>query len=112
TALFRSFGSRMLLIKTPDALETFFDHLDSQAKIIDLEGLSPARPGQNQKQLRLELAQCPDQLLRVSMFFDEIEHIQVAFGITDHPCIILQLKQTNISMVILESLELKFGTVL
>ena len=76
--------------------------------IVTLKGLRSLGPRENHQQLRLKLSQRPRQILVGGVFAHEFKHGQIPLGVTDHACVILQLQQADITVVVLEGFELEF----
>ena len=49
----------------------------------------------------------PDELLALRMFIDKGKKIEIALGIANHPGIIVQLKEANVAVIILNALLLQ-----
>lgn len=110
--MLRRFGSGMLLVKKTDSLQAFLDDLDGQTIIVHFKGLRAAGTRQNQQKLGLKLAQSPNQLRGIGVLFDEVKHIEVAFRVANHPGVVFQFQQANITVMILQRLKLEFGAIL
>ena len=59
------------------------------------------------KHVRPELLQAPGKILAISVFVDESKKIEITLRIPHHPFEIIDLKQTQITVIILDSLLLQ-----
>ena len=89
-----------------------FDAGDGLGVIAGFQRLGRLGAGVDHEELRLKLAQRPGQFLRFGVFADEVKHRQVAFGVPGHAGIVRQLQQADVTMVILQRLQLELGAIL
>src|SRR5438876_11728377 len=62
--------------------------------------------------VRPELLQAPRKILAISVFVDESEQVEIPLRIAHHAFEIVDLKQTQVAMIILDAFLLQFRTLL
>src|SRR6185437_16362738 len=111
SALVEQVLAGVLPVKIPDLVQTVANGLDGLLVFVVAQRLHAPGPYAHHQQLRTELLEGPREFVRLGVFVDKREHGQVALGVTDDSGVILQLKQTDVAVVILNGLLLQLRAV-
>src|SRR5262249_36344379 len=70
------------------------------------------RPGVHHQNVGAKLLETPNQIFAIAMLIDEGEQIEIALGIANHSFKLVDLKETEIAVVILNAFLLEFVALL
>src|SRR6266568_1792191 len=93
-----------------NAISELFDTSSGKFSLAEKNGCLGARI--HHEHVRPELLQAPGKLLPVGVLGDEREKVEIALRIAHHPFEIVDLKQAQITMIILDAFLLKFRALL
>src|SRR5262249_3360657 len=107
---FRSqLGKARLLEKVGDGVAPTPDFSDRLLKFSVLQENRSLGPGVHHQHIGTELLQRPGKLVAFGMSIDEIEEIEIALRVADDAREIVDLKQAEVAVVVLNTFLLKLG---
>ncbi len=102
----------VVAIELADFFEAFFNQADNFVVVVRLESHGAAGADAHHEELGAELLEGPGEFLGAGVFLDEVKDAEIAVGVLDDGVEFLELKKTNVAVMVLDGLLLELGAVL
>src|SRR5262245_9762833 len=102
----------MRAVKVSNFLKPILDQLNRFAVPLALQGERALGADVHHQQLGFELLKSAVEIFGLGVLFDKVDERQVAFCVPNNSLKVVELKQTNVAVVILDGLLLKLRAIL
>lgn len=111
TILFGEVQAAVLAIERADFLQARLNQTDDVVVTVAFQGSGAFGPNAHHQALGTKLLQGPGQIFRPGIFLDEIENLEIAFGVLDGGVEFLKLEKANVAVMILDEFLLQTGAI-